>query len=621
MVITIDEPALAATRRRSPIDRTFLAKLLERLNEAQPAAIGVDILFDRSTTEDEDDHLIEQLHTMRVPVTLADGSPMTDPDQITPEQATFLSAFCARVDNPLVKPGLVRLTRDPDGAIRQVPPPSGIGSDRQETLTMSTELAAHAGAPPLQPGTRIAYYGEFMARSVPDAAQQGSVVINETFPFKTLPALAVVAAPQRGWDLLKRQLAGNIVLVGVSVLDWDRVATPFTFVNRDTTPGVMIHASLVAQMIDGRWLRVSSVMEDTVITILLVGFGFGIGVRSDNNAMTFGLVGGLVLAYWGFCVAAYWIPVAHGHGRSLYPMIWPAVATMIATFLGYALTRRRFQAQRDFIEGALGKYVSPSIAEQLLAHPERLKVGGERRVVTVMFTDIEGFTRLSESLEPTALVEILNKYLNGMTRIVHDHEGTLDKYIGDALVALWNAPLERIDHAAKAVDCAVALADFADAFAQEQAAAGIAFGRTRIGVHTGVAIVGNFGGEEKLNYTAIGDTINLASRLEGANKFFRTRILIGDQTANASARDDLRPVADIVVKGREEAVTVFEPVPSWAPDLRARYRLAYRMVHNHDPGALGAVDALAAFGDPVIDFYHKRLSLGQLGTHIVLEDK
>jgi class 3 adenylate cyclase len=563
-----------------------------------------------------------QLHSMTVPVMLADANPIADPDQVTPEQAAFLTKFRAAIDNPLVRPALVRLARDSDETIRRVPGAAGPGADGATIAAFADALAASKSRPPLQGGQQIAYYGDFGRPSYFRGFKPGAVAANESFPYLMIPADPIVGAGKPAWDaLLRPQLAGKIVLVGIYVRDIDRLPTPFTVINGVAAPGVLIHASLVAQMLDGRWIRVPSVLERGLISILLVGAGFTIGLRSNNNWLTLGLLSAVVFGYWSLCVLAYAVPVDHGLGRSLYPMISPAVAAMVATALGYAFTRQRFQAQRNFIEGALGKYVSPSVAEQLLAHPDLLRVGGERRVVTVMFTDIEGFTSLSESLEPVKLVEILNKYLDGMTRIVHDFEGTLDKYIGDALVALWNAPIERIDHATMAVGCAVALDEFAERFAIDQRAAGIPFGRTRIGVQTGLAIVGNFGGEEKLNYTAIGDTVNLASRLEGANKYLGTRVLVGKDTALASAREDLRPVADLVVKGREEAVAVFEPVPLWDPARLDRFRKLYAHIHAGGPAVAEEVEALATDLDPVILLYANRLRSGQSGTRIVLEDK
>jgi adenylate cyclase len=201
------------------------------------------------------------------------------------------------------------------------------------------------------------------------------------------------------------------------------------------------------------------------------------------------------------------------------------------------------------------------------------------------------------------------------------HDGLLDKYIGDAVVALWNADVPRADHAAKAVDCAVELSQFAQAFAAAERERGLMFGRSRIGVQTGLAVVGNFGGARKLNFTAIGDTMNLTSRLEGANKYLGTHVLVGAAAAERSGRGDLRPVADLVVKGKDEAVAVFEPVPEWPAERLARYRQAYALLKAGDPAAEGAFAGLADDPDPIIHLYVKRLAEGRHGTRIVLDEK
>src|SRR5215213_9641577 len=184
--------------------------------------------------------------------------------------------------------------------------------------------------------------------------------------------------------------------------------------------------------------------------------------------------------------------------------------------------RRQFAAERA--HASLSRYFSPNLAQRLVGDGEAIDLGGHRRVIATLFTDVTGFTTLVEMLEPDVLGPLLNDYLAGMTEIVFAHDGTVAKIVGDALHVLFGAPGEQPDHATRAVMCSLALAEFACGFRQLWNARGVALGATRIGVHAGPAIVGNFGGSRFFEYTAYGDTINVAARLESVNKQLGTSI-------------------------------------------------------------------------------------------------
>lgn len=610
VVVAIDENTIWEAKARSPIDRAFLSRLLANLDAEKPAAIAIDLLFDRPTDPADDEALRQQLHRMTVPVMVADGNPRSDPNLINEKEAKFLDSYFATFDNPLVRQAHVRIPEDKDNIVRRVPEMAFPGSLGAVVPSISAGVVAATGWPMAPAEGRIAYYGYF-----------GQPLDLQAEPFEKIPGRVFASGSPALLAFYKSHIAGKIVFVGSYLDDTDRHETPFTIRSGTTTPGVMIQAALAAQMIDARWIRIPTPIENGVISVIIVLAGFMVGVRSSNNWLTLAVVIGLMGLIWGGGVAAYVYPVDDGRGRSLYPIVTPIFALLGATALGYALTRRQFAAERNFIQGALATYVSASVAKQLLEDPSLLSVGGDRREISALFTDIEGFTTLSEDLDPATLVDILNRYLEGMTQIVLAHDGLLDKYIGDAVVALWNADVPRADHAAKAVDCAVELARFSGEFAAAERQRNIPFGRTRIGVQTGYAVVGNFGGARKLNFTAIGDTMNLTSRLEGANKYLGTSILIGAAAAERSGRADLRPIAELVVKGRDEAVSVFGPTPHWDPERLARYRRAYELLQSRDPKAEAALQELADKQDPIIHLYLERLAAGRLGTHIVLEEK
>jgi len=283
--------------------------------------------------------------------------------------------------------------------------------------------------------------------------------------------------------------------------------------------------------------------------------------------------------------------------------------------------RRMMAAERA--HASLARYFSPNLAERLASDMESIDLSGQRREIAALFTDIGGFTTLVETLEPGVLGPLLNDYVAGMADIVFAHEGTLAKIIGDALHVLFGAPGEQPDHAARAIACALALDAQAQSFRQQCHARGISLGATRIGLHAGPAIVGNFGGGRFFDYTAYGDTINIAARLESANKQLGTRVLASAAVAARAGGLQGRPVGDLVLRGRSESIRVYEPMP---PELDAaaaaeEYRRAFALLEAGDPGALSAFAALVAQhpDDPLAAFHLKRLLNGAKGTHIALE--
>src|SRR6516225_109144 len=210
---------------------------------------------------------------------------------------------------------------------------------------------------------------------------------------------------------------------------------------------------------------------------------------------------------------------------------------------------RRRQMEAERAHATLSRYFSPNLAERLASGSAAVDLGGQRREVTSLFTDVTGFTSLVEDLDPAPLTEVLNQYLAEMTDVVFAHEGTVAKIVGDAIHVLFGAPGDQPDHAARGVACALALDACGESFRARWQKKGVALGATRIGVHTGPAIVGNFGGGRFFDYTAYGDTINTAARLEAANKALGTRILVSADTAERVEGFRGRPVGDLMLRG------------------------------------------------------------------------
>lgn len=256
------------------------------------------------------------------------------------------------------------------------------------------------------------------------------------------------------------------------------------------------------------------------------------------------------LAWALFVHANVWLPV----GITLLGVAMLYVAQAIAAFI-------MEREQRLMVKRMFSRYVPEAVVEQLAAHPELLKLGGEHREVTLMFTDLAGFTTLAEKLEPKRAAELLNRYLTAMNQVIFRYGGTIDKFIGDAIMAFWNAPLADPAHALDAVRAACDMQAAMAGLNTQLVADGLPRLGMRIGVHTGVALVGNMGYEiGRLNYTAVGDAVNLASRLEGANKAYGTNILLSVACADKlGGQIPLRRVDLVRAKGKNEAVEVLTP--------------------------------------------------------------
>jgi len=330
-------------------------------------------------------------------------------------------------------------------------------------------------------------------------------------------------------------------------------------------PGVELHATLLDNLIQGdflrpapgQWLLAVFLAAASALTVL-----FAKGWLAPLLALlSLGLAaaGLSYLLFW----ASWWLD-------PLPPGVALAASFGMAAVYRYATEGRQKQAIRRMF----AQYMSDTVISHLLAHPEKLKLGGERRRVTLFFSDLAGFTTLSERLAPEAVVVLLNEYLSRMTEIILDEMGTVDKFEGDAIMAFWGAPLDQEDQAERACRAALrqqaALSELNRRLGQQ----GLPAFRMRIGLHTGEAIVGNLGSQKRFDYTVIGDTVNLAARLEGLNKFYGTTILASDATvAGCGPRVEFLELDRVAVQGRETPVTVYVPL-ALAGELTSEQRQA-----------------------------------------------
>jgi len=380
--------------------------------------------------------------------------------------------------------------------------------------------------------------------------EAGRVGLDYAGPFRDFPTVS--AADVLRGRVPAERLRGRVAVVGATAPGtWDQRVTPFD----EIAPGVVTHATFVENVLAGRaLLRTPPVLAGELALLLLLAVALAFAFARGSPAVS---VGALVLALGGWTALA---AVALQHGVRL-ALGLPA-AQILATF-GVSAAWRFVHEEREKRRAreTFGRFLAPTVVAQVLERREELKLGGEKRELTVLFSDVRGFTSLSEQLDPHVLLELLNEYLTPMTEIiVSGHEGTLDKYIGDAVMAFWGAPHAQPDHALRACGAALAMVDRLAALRPAWAARGLPEIDVGIGINTGSMSVGFVGSQDRFyNYTVLGDAVNLASRLEGANRVYGTRILLGEETrAQAGAGVVTRLLDRVRVKGKREPVAIHE---------------------------------------------------------------
>ncbi len=389
--------------------------------------------------------------------------------------------------------------------------------------------------------------------------------------YRQIPAFRVCKAatlPNKAADvgITPDMFRDKIVLIGGTALGtFDLKSSPLSPIY----PGVEIHATAIDDLLTGRIVHPTSPLASAALAGL-ASFLAALGVLFPRRVWL-----KLALAFLAFALLIGGaVSLFTGHTIHWLPMASPLVALLVATVGAFAWSYLTEDRQRKLVLKALSQYVSPHVASEIERNPGTLKLGGQRRDMTVMFSDIQGFTDLSESMESEKLSDMLNFYLGEMSGLILANNGTLDKYIGDAIMCFWNAPVMQPDHAILACRAALAMqrreAEIQDALA--------AFGAkgmlTRIGINTGAMIFGNMGAPQKFNYSVLGDSVNLGSRLEGANKFYGSRILIAESTALLVKNTFVLRQLDLLrVKGKQKPLAVYELLGEGQPDSESRDRV------------------------------------------------
>lgn len=444
--------------------------------------------------------------------------------------------------------GYFNMFSDEDGVIRWIPGVMECRDSLYAHLSLKS-LAAYLGEPL---SLHVADYGvnrlEVGRLEIP-TDERGQIMVNYRGGVHRFDHISVT-------DILNDRVAAErlrdkIILVGVTAMGiYDLRVTPFD----NVFPGVEIHANLIDGLLSGDFLHQPAwaAAFDVLVMVacgLLLGFALP-RVGAVSGAALTSLLG---LACVGLC---QWLFSQKGLVLNLvYPLL-----SIILIYIVISLYRYLVQeSQKRFIRNAFATYLSPAVVNQLIESPEKLVLGGEKREITAFFSDVEGFTTISETLDPVTLVELLNEFLTEMTDIVLANAGMVDKFEGDAIIAMFGAPNALANHARAACHAAVEMQERLDALrAKWEAEKGVTI-RMRVGLYSGFAVVGNMGSNNRMDYTMMGDTVNTAARLEGVNKLYGTYVMIGESTYDAvSDTVFARQIDSINVVGKRRPVRIYE---------------------------------------------------------------
>ncbi len=527
VVVTIDEDSFDGLNLAWPWPRALHGKFLDIVSRGKPVAIGMDILFSEpSSRGPADDRTLAVAVARARKVVL--GAALTEVDAAGSDKES-INAPIPEIREGAAAFGIVNFDRDADAFVRRTALIRRFQNDPRTWNGFDLEiyrLAAAAGLAraPLPPGSEVLINFSGGPGSFP------------RFPFHRIVT----------GEIPPETFAGKIVLVGAtSPTLHDVFATPFA--PEGDMPGVEIHAHTLETLLRGIPIRRAPALLVPILTIV-AGALAAWAATALRPLPAFGVAAGAALAYLAGCHAAF-----------LWGRWWVEMVPMPLTLgIAYAGTVAKNFTQEQREKRRLSRFFSPSVVKEIVRHKDDANLEAGRRRMTVLFSDIRGFTSMSEKMTPEDVVTFLREYLTVMTEAVFKHGGTVDKYIGDAIMALYNVPFEAPDHAAQAVRTALEFQERLKPLAERFTAR---YGGTLacgVGIHTGDAVVGTIGSEQRLEYTAIGDTINLGSRLEGLTKDFNVPIIMSEATY-LEVQDFIgaRALGEVTVKGKAIPVKIF----------------------------------------------------------------
>ena len=654
-IVDIDDASLGQIGQW-PWPRTRIAELINKLQEAGAAAIAFDVVFaeeDRTAPKsmtalwdlpadlrerlmgipDHDQVMAQALRRGRVVlgfVVERSGAPGTPPARqfrvvnSGGSPLPFLHSFgravasIAPLEAAAAGNGALTFIPDADGVVRRVPLAVRLGEELMPSLVAEAlrvgqgqrnyiiKLADRSGN-----GVQEIRIGAVTVPTTP----QGEMWVHYTRPVpeRYLPAWRVLAG-----QAPSEQIEGHIVLVGTSAQGlMDLRFSPMGTI----IAGVEAHAQAIEQVLTGKYLeRPAWAGAIEALVIIIGGLILGVVALTSQALVSAGVT---LLALTATGLGAWFAFVQHG---LLLDPITPGLALFITFITGSVVHHLNSEREQRWVRDAFSRYVSPNRVDYLVNHQEQLELGGRRQECSFVFTDLEGFTGLMEQIDPNEAVALLNGYLDEMVAIAFRHGGTLDRIVGDAVAIMFSAPVAQPDHRERALKCALEMHQFATRYSADLAAQGRHFGKTRIGIHSGEVIVGNFGGSTMFDYRALGDPVNTAARLESVNKHLGTTVCVSEATLAGCPGAVSRPVGQLVLKGKTQPLMVHEPIiatEAGAPQRDAGYEAAFELLKAQHPDARLAFEQLATARpqDPLVSLHLGRLRAGERGDLFILEEK
>ncbi len=651
-IIDIDETSLIKLGQW-PWPRTRISELIERLNSAHVATIGFDIIFsepDRTspqamadlwslevplrnalkTLSDHDEILANSLNKSDAVLGfIVERGPMasnpneeklvtqasTGPSRpfryinIGPSPENWLHSFdntitaLPELDKAAKGNGALSFIPDSDGVVRRVPLVLQVSGKPIPSLISETLRVAQGQhnyilkSEEHNAGLSEIKIGQF---EIPTTAQ-GEIWVHYSrdVPDRYIPAWKVLAG-----EVPNTLLDGHIVLIGSSAQGlMDLRFSPLGRI----LPGVEVHAQALEQILSDHILKRPGWAHTAEIIILIIG-GLFIGFIAIRTKAL--LAAGTTFIFLVVLFLGGWH--AFRHYELLLNTTMPALVFFLTFVLGSLLHHFISEMEQRWIKTAFSRYVSPNKVNYLVDHPDDMQLGGKLQECSFIFTDLADFTNLIESIKPSKAVALLNTYLDQMIAIAFRHEGTLDRIVGDAVAIMFSAPISQADHCSRALSCALEMDKFAANYQKELAAKGIEFGKTRIGIHSGEVVVGNFGGSTIFDYRALGDPVNTAARLENFNKVTGTNICVSETTLNECPDACVRPVGRVRLKGKKKILKVYEPLSTHHIEKYApleEYQAAYDLMAKGDQAAVKIFCALGNRypDDPLVALHIKRL--------------
>jgi adenylate cyclase len=546
VIVGIDPESFSMMKRPWPWPRSIHGKLIRALGKAGAKGIVMDIIFSNPSSPREDRALAEAIREVRNVVLAADieivrTERFSQSMLITPiEELVDAGARFGVSSIPLDSDNVVRriFWGTPEGPSLEVSAVEMLGISAEKDVARMVHFAGSAQGFPYAP-----YYQALdPERHLPEGFFKDKVVLVGKHSQAKKESFSDVTGKYR------LHLQPPSPVRGV-----DMFATPSYIMDNRLSPGIEIHASTLQSLIRDDQLRPLRT-PGAVILLALLSIFLTLVNRNWSPLKSVGVnfvvgIGYLFVSYLLFSRQGLFLPFAAPLGAVLVNFI----SSGIMSYVGVERKRR-------YLKEAFSHYLSPQVAKKVLQDPERLRLGGQRVQATVLFSDLGGFTEMSERLEPEEVVSIMTRYMTEMTRVIFKYNGTLDKFIGDAIMAVWGAPAEDEDQALHACMAALEMQRRTKTLSDEIMTQGYRLSM-RIGINTGIVMAGNMGSEERFDFTVIGDNVNIASRLEGMNKVYGTRIMISDATrARLDGRASSRELGSVRVKGKKQAIRVYELV-------------------------------------------------------------